>query len=83
MSVNEIRNFIFENYYKRIGFSLESSYYSVNLLKKKKDLLLLATKSTEKIPDSYNTKSLSTNYKKEKHKISKTIKSNYSATKHF
>ena len=60
MSVNEIRNFIFENYYKRIGFSLESSYYSVNLLKKKKDLLLLATKSTEKIPDS-------------SHKSSKTI----------
>ena len=29
MSVNEIRYFIFENYYKRIGFSKESSYYSM------------------------------------------------------
>ena len=26
MSVNEIRDFIFENYYKRIGFSEENSY---------------------------------------------------------
>ena len=40
-------------------------------------------KLTEKIPDSYNTKSLSIIYKKEKHKISKAIKNNYSATKHF
>ena len=29
MSVNEIRYFIFENYYKQIGFSKESSYYSM------------------------------------------------------
>ena len=28
MTVNEVRDFIFENYYKRIGFSKESSYYS-------------------------------------------------------
>ena len=26
MSVNDIRDFIFENYYKRIGFSKENSY---------------------------------------------------------
>ena len=25
-TVNEIRDFIFENYYKRIGFSKENSY---------------------------------------------------------
>ena len=41
MSVNEIRDFFFENYYKRIGFSKESSYYSMKCLKRK-DLLLLA-----------------------------------------
>ena len=35
ISVNEIRDFIFENYYKRIGFSKESSYYSMKRLKKK------------------------------------------------
>ena len=29
MSVNEIRDFIFENYYKRIRFSKENSYYSM------------------------------------------------------
>ena len=35
MSVNEIRDFIFENYCKRIGFSKENSYYSMKRLKKK------------------------------------------------
>ena len=43
MSVNEIRDFIFENYYKRIEFSKENCYYSMKRLKKK-DLLLLARK---------------------------------------
>ena len=36
MSVKEVRDFIFANYYKRIGFSQENSYYSVKRLKKKK-----------------------------------------------
>ena len=36
MSVNEIRHFIFENHYIRIGFSKENSYYSMKRLKKKK-----------------------------------------------
>ena len=35
MSLNEIKDFIFENYYKRIGFSMENSYYSMKHLKKK------------------------------------------------
>ena len=35
MSVNEIRDFIFENYYKRIEFSKENSYYSMKRLKKR------------------------------------------------
>ena len=29
MTVNKVRDFIFENYYKRIGFSKENSYYSI------------------------------------------------------
>ena len=29
MSVIEIRDVIFENYYKRIGFSKENTYYSM------------------------------------------------------
>ena len=47
MSANEIRDFIFENYYKRSGFSKENSYYSMKRLKRK-DLLLLAKKLSEK-----------------------------------
>ena len=35
MSVNELRDFIFENYYKRIGFVKERSYYSMKRLKKR------------------------------------------------
>ena len=55
MSVNEIRHFIFENYYKRIGFSRKNNHYSIKH-QKKKDLQLSATKLTEKIPDPHNTK---------------------------
>ena len=55
ISVNEIKEFIFENYYKRIGFSKENSYYSMKRLKKK-DLLLLANKLIEKIPGPCNAK---------------------------
>ena len=43
MSVNEIRNSIFENDFKLIGFSKENSYYSREGLKRK-DLLLFANK---------------------------------------
>ena len=56
MIVNEIRDFIiFGNYYKRIGFSKENSYYSMKRLKRK-DLLLISTKLTEKIPNPRNAK---------------------------
>ena len=41
MSVNEIRDFIFENYYKIIGFSKENSYYSMKCLKLKKKRRLI------------------------------------------
>ena len=34
MTVNELRDFIFENYYKRIEF-VKDSYYSIKHLKKK------------------------------------------------
>ena len=55
MSVNEIRDFIFQNYYKRTGFSQENSYYSIKRLKKKYSLFL-TNKLIEKILDSYNAK---------------------------
>ena len=46
-------DFIFENYYKQIGFFKESSYYSMKRLKRK-DLSLLTTKLIEKIADRNN-----------------------------
>ena len=55
MSVNEIKDFIFEKYHKKIGFSKVNSYFSMKRLKKKY-LLLLANKLMEKIPDSLNAK---------------------------
>ena len=55
MTANEIRDFIFENCYKRIGFSKEDSFCSMKRLKKKR-LLLLANKLIEKIPDPRNAK---------------------------
>ena len=55
MSVNKIKDFIFENYYEKYGFSKENSYYLMKRLKTK-DLLLLANKLIEKIPDPCNVK---------------------------
>ena len=54
MSLNEIRDFIFQNYYKRIRFSKENSYFSIK--NQEKDLQLFAIKLTEKIPDPRNAK---------------------------
>ena len=54
MTIKELKNFIYENYDRRIGFPVENSYCSMK--QKKKDLLLLATKSIEKIPDATNDK---------------------------
>ena len=53
MSVNDIRDFAFENYYKQVGFSKESSYYSMKCLKRKYPSLklLLAKKLKEKVHD--------------------------------
>ena len=49
MSANDSRDFIFENYYKRIGFSKEDSYHSLKRSNKKN--LLFANKLIEKVPD--------------------------------
>ena len=45
MTVNELGDFIYENYYERIKFARENSYYSIKK-KKKKYLQLIATKLT-------------------------------------
>ena len=55
MTVIELKEFIFGNYYKRIRFSKENSYYSLKH-QKKKDLTLFAIKSTKKIHDPCNAK---------------------------
>ena len=47
MTVNKLIDFVFENYYKQIGFVKERSNYSMERLKRK-ILLLLATKLIEK-----------------------------------
>ena len=47
MTIKNLKNFIFENYYRQIGFTNENSSYSMKH-QKKKDLLLLATKLINK-----------------------------------
>ena len=69
MLINKIKYFPFKNYYKRIGFSKESSYYSMKHLKKK-DLLMLANKLIEKIPDPCNAKEHYQSFIRKKHRIS-------------
>ena len=55
MSVNEVKDFIFEKYYKQIGFYKKDSYYSMEGLNKK-GLLLIANKLIKNIPDLRNAK---------------------------
>ena len=55
ISINKIKESIFENCYRRIRVSKETSYYSRKRLKKK-DLLLLGNKLIEKILDPRNAK---------------------------
>ena len=55
MSVNQIKGIIFENYYKRIVFLNKNCCYPMKTLKQK-DLLFIATKLIEKIPDHRNAK---------------------------
>ena len=82
MSANEIRDFIFENYYEQIGFCKENSYHAMKLLKKK-DLLLLANKLIEKYLILVMLKNTINHLSEKTHKISKTIRNNYLSTKTF
>ena len=69
MSVNNIRYFIFDNYYKQIGFSKESSYYSMKHFKRN-DLLLFPNKLIEKVPDPRNAKEHYESFLKKKNRKS-------------
>ena len=59
MPINEIRDFIFENYYKRIRFSKENSY-----------LLLLTNKLIERITDPCDAKEHYQSFIRKKYKKS-------------
>ena len=72
MPFSEIADFLVENYYKRIRFSIKSSYYSMKRLKRK-DLLLLANKLIVKVTDPRNGK---------EHYESCLIKKNIKSVKH-
>ena len=72
----------FGNYYKRIGFVKERSYYSMGYLKKK-DLLLLAIKLMKKIPDPCNAKEHYQSFTRKKNKKSVKQSNSYLSTRHF
>ena len=65
MTIKELKRVFCDNYYRQIGFSKENSYCLMKH-QKKKDLLLLATKLTEKIPDVSNAKKYYKSYLKRK-----------------
>ena len=83
MSINEMKDFIFENYYKRIGCSKKISYNSMKYLTKN-NLLSPTNKLIKNIPDPRIAKQhYESFFNKEKHEISKAIRNNYLSTKNF
>ena len=79
MSLNDIRDLFFDNYYKRIGFSEESSYFSMKHLKRN-ELLLLANKLMQKVPDRRNAKDHYDSFLRKKNK--KSVKQSEIITYH-
>ena len=65
LAIKWFKDFIFKNYYGRIGFSKGNSYYSMKH-QKKKDLLFLAIKLMEEILDTSNGKEYHNSYLKQK-----------------
>ena len=51
MTVKDLRVFLFENYHKRLCFTIEDSYYLLKkqIKKPNKDLVLLASKLMKRI----------------------------------
>ena len=80
MTIKELKDFMLKNYYRQIGFPKEKNYYSMKH-QKKKELLLLATKLIESIPDASNAQEYYKSYFKRRNKIGKKIKNNFSAAK--
>ena len=48
MRVNELKDVIYENYYKQIGFTKESTYYSFKHQKRAKKLKFIELKKIQK-----------------------------------
>ena len=63
----ELKDFIFEKYYRQLGFTKENSYYSIKHWKEK-DLLLLGVKLIKKITDASNAKDYCKSFLKNKNK---------------
>ena len=80
MSLNEIRDFMFENYYKRIGFSEENNYLFNEKFEGKRFIVACKQVNRKYTWSSQCQRALSIIYKKEKHKTSKTIKNNQGKT---
>ena len=55
MTVKKFRDFVFENYHQRIEFAKENVLF-FNATSEEKDIQLLPTKLTEKIPDLRDAK---------------------------
>ena len=64
MTVHELRNFIFENYYKRNEFVKQSSYYSIKRLKKR--FAIAGDQINRKIVDHSNAEEYYNSYLKRK-----------------
>ena len=84
MTIKELKNFIYENYYRQVWFPKESSHYSIKY-QRKIDLLWLAINLTVKIPDATNAKLNYQSYVKRKNtklvgQSEITITNNYSTT---
>ena len=56
MSINEIKDFIFEKYCKQIGFSKKISYNSMKHLTKKDLIKLIKRQFIKNIPNPRNAK---------------------------
>ena len=63
----ELKDFIFEKYYRQLGFTKENSYYSIKHWKEK-DLLLFGVKLIKKITDASNAKDYCKSFLKNKNK---------------
>ena len=82
MSVNEITDFIFENYYKRIRFFKENKFFFNETLEKKR-FIVTCEQINRKIPDPCNAQQHYESFLRKKNRKSVIIRNNYLSTKKF